>query len=98
MCETVRPTSLAISLKVGTGENPLRSFFTVGIRFAGGVTGTGTVLGPCECAARLKIRRQIAKKQDFEGYPSMCGLTIENSPPGSKLYRSTSPSLAGAGI
>jgi hypothetical protein len=79
-----------MSLKVGTGGNPLRSFFAERARFAGGVTGTGTVLGPWEYAARLKIKKQIPKKQDFEGYPSMCGLTIENSPPGSKLYRGTS--------
>src|SRR5262245_21382720 len=63
-----------MSLNVGTGGNALRSFFAEGIRFAGGVTGTGTVLGPWARVARLKIKKRIRKKQDFEGYPNMCGL------------------------
>src|SRR5215475_9676897 len=74
MCEIVRPTSLAMSLNVGTGGNPLRSFLVVGTRFADGVTGTGTVLGPWACIAGVRIRKKVRRNQDLKGYPNMCGL------------------------
>src|SRR5215470_12314568 len=81
MCETVRPTSLAISLKVGTGGNALRSFLTAGARLAGATAGTGTVLGPWACTARLKVRKQIRRAGNFAGYPDMESMILTNIPP-----------------
>jgi hypothetical protein len=42
-----------------------------GVRFAGGVTGTGTLRGPWACAvrpfdARPKMRKQIKQTEDLE--------------------------------
>ena len=80
MWGTVRPTSLAISLKVGTGAKALRSFLITGGRLAGGVTGTGTVLGPWDCAIRLRIKKQQQRRQDLED-PDMCRLRDHNKRP-----------------
>src|SRR6266851_2986013 len=77
MCETVRPTSLAMSLKTGTGGKLLRSFLALGAPLAVGGTGTGTRCGPWACAARtrgvtvLKIRKQSRTTMDPDGYRSM---------------------------
>src|SRR5579872_1335997 len=71
MCETLRPTSRAMSLKPGTGASMLLSFFAEAARFIGG-TGVGTVLGACDCNATQKIRKISRRRQDFLEYPNGC--------------------------